>query len=63
MPEHHPEPCAQGVTHIGLYDAATATINTGTGFVEAMFLGNGTNTVTGGSGFINLLELGSARTP
>lgn len=46
----------QSTRHIGLWDAAQTTVRMGSGNVDAMFLGYGTNNVTLGVGYINLLE-------
>jgi len=49
---------SQGVRHIGLWEAASTQITLGSGNVDAIFLGSGTNAVNGGSGFVHFIEFG-----
>jgi Ca2+-binding RTX toxin-like protein len=49
---------SQGVRHIGLWEAASTQLTLGSGNVDSIFLGSGTNTVTGGSGFVHFIEFG-----
>lgn len=47
---------SQSTRHIGPWDAAQTSITIGSGNVDAMFLGYGTNSLVMGIGYINLLE-------
>jgi Ca2+-binding RTX toxin-like protein len=49
---------SQGVRHIGLWEAASTQLTLGSGNVDAIFLGSGTNVVNGGSGFVHFIEFG-----
>ena len=53
---------AQNVNIIGLYDVDAATVNIGSGSINALYFGSGTNVFNGGAGFVNLMQFDDGST-